>query len=317
MYAVIVVAVLLGLPTYNLRHDGLFSCPASGYGADRYLAYCQATGYGDYDHGAFLFGLEPAAIDAATNAEVIFIGNSRMQLGFSTAATANWFSPSTTRYFLLGFSHYVNIAFEAPLLRKLSPRAQVYVINADRFFEQTLSPLAAQVMQDSSARNRYEHKRLWQPAHRLMCAKLPVFCGNEYVIFRSRSTGAWQVAGGHIKNVPVSYDGPIDQTDSVAAYAAAADAFLSSLPVDRACVILTLVPYVQTDVGTAQAVAAVLKIPLVAPQPEGLNTFDGGHLDRPSAERWSAAFFEAAGPRIRGCLASRADSMAPSDGIPH
>ena len=29
---------------------------------------------------------------------------------------------------------------------------------------------------------------------------------------------------------------------------------------------------------------------------------DGYHLDGPSAERWSQAFFEAAGPEIRSCI---------------
>jgi hypothetical protein len=41
---------------------------------------------------------------------------------------------------------------------------------------------------------------------------------------------------------------------------------------------------------------------LIAPQVDGLRTFDGSHLDAASAERWSAAFLDAAGPRIRECL---------------
>jgi hypothetical protein len=35
---------------------------------------------------------------------------------------------------------------------------------------------------------------------------------------------------------------------------------------------------------------------------KGLQTWDGYHLDQPSAERWSRAFFETAGPEIRSCL---------------
>ena len=42
---------------------------------------------------------------------------------------------------------------------------------------------------------------------------------------------------------------------------------------------------------------------LVTPErSEGLQTIDGYHLDGPSAERWSQAFFKAAGPEIRSCL---------------
>src|SRR5688500_17401087 len=80
-YCLIIAVVALAAFAYSLRYQGIFSCQASGYGADRYLAYCQATSYSDYDHGAFWFGLEPEAVDAARNADVLFLGNSRMQFG--------------------------------------------------------------------------------------------------------------------------------------------------------------------------------------------------------------------------------------------
>ncbi len=122
VYIAVIVAVVGGTLVYSVRLDGLFACQASGYGSDRYAAYCQATRYGDYDHGAFWFGLEPAAIAAATNAEVLFLGNSRMQFGFSTEATYEWFSSLAAPYFLLGFSHNGNYTFAAPLLRSSTRR---------------------------------------------------------------------------------------------------------------------------------------------------------------------------------------------------
>jgi hypothetical protein len=62
----------------------IFACKASGYPSDRYISYCGATEYGDYEHGAFWFDLEPVAELSAANADVIFLGNSRTQFGFST-----------------------------------------------------------------------------------------------------------------------------------------------------------------------------------------------------------------------------------------
>jgi hypothetical protein len=303
IYVLIVLAIVIAVSGYSLRRDGVFSCQATGYASNRYLAYCQATSYGDYDHGAFWFGLEPQASEAAASADVLFIGNSRMELGFSSRATDDWFTSFSAHYFLMGFSHYANIVFEAPLLRKLNPRARVIVINADRFFEQSESAPARTVLHDSTARARYEQKRHWQPVHRALCSTIPALCGDEYVIYRSRATGRWQVTGGQIKNVPVSYDGEGKDEATIAGYVASGEEFLSALPISRECVILALVPYVKTDVTTARVVAARLGVTLIAPQPDSLNTFDGGHLDRPSAERWSAAFFAAAGPRIRQCLA--------------
>ncbi len=66
---------------------------------------------------------------------------------------------------------------------------------------------------------------------------------------------------------------------------------------------LTMVPTVNTRIGTARAIAQGLGRDLIAPELEGLNTFDESHLDQESAQRWSAAFLSAAGPEIQKCLA--------------
>jgi hypothetical protein len=306
-YALLLLVAAFAAASYSLRVNGIFSCQATGYGRDRYLSYCQATSYGDYDHGAIWYDLEPVVDDAATGADVLFLGNSRMQLGLSTRATADWFAGLRSSYYLLGFSHNGNYNFEAPLVRKLHPRARVYVINLDLFFEPIQTGPAATVMGDRGARARYEQKRLWQRVHRPICATLPFACRDEHAFFRSRATGAWIVQGGAVKPAPVKYDESVD-TAAVSAYATAGAVFLAQLPADSACIVLTIIPTTlmtpHTAIGTARAVAGALGRPLVAPTPDGLFTFDQSHLDQPSAERWSAAFFEAAGPQIQRCLAA-------------
>jgi hypothetical protein len=302
-YIVIVVSVMIVSCMIGLRRDSLFSCQASGYGRDRYLAYCQATHYGDYDHGALWFGLEPGARGAAANADVIFLGNSRMQFAFSTEAVSDWFSALSIPYYLMGFSHNGNYKFEWPLLQAISPQAKAYVVNLDLFFEQTESPPAKSVMQDAAAKGRYEQKRRWQALHRLLCTHLPALCGDEIAFFRSRATGAWVVTGGGLKGGPVAYEPVIDPT-ILSSYSDSGNTFLSHLSVDRGCVILTMVPTAKTGIRTAQAIATALGTTLIAPELDDLHTFDGSHLDRKSAQRWSAAFIEAAGPRIQQCLDS-------------
>jgi hypothetical protein len=297
----LVLAVALGAGAYSLRKYGIFSCQASGYGSDGYLSYCGATSYGDYDHGAIWFGLEPAASTAAANARVLFLGNSRTQFAFSSDATADWFSSLSESYYLLGFSHFENYTFEAPLLRKLRPRAKVYVINIDSFFERSETGPGKTVMRDESARTRYDEKRQWQRMQKAICTTFKLVCGHDEAIFRSRSTGAWLVTGNRFPSEPVSYDENIDQT-RVASYTALGKQFLSELAADRACTILTIVPTVKTSIETAKAVAPALGLNLVAPRLRGLITFDGVHLDPESAQRWSAAFLEEAGPQIRKCL---------------
>lgn len=307
LYILLILAVALGAGAYSLRKYGIFSCQASGYGTDGYLGYCGATSYGDYDHGAIWFGFEPAASTAASNAQVLFLGNSRTQFAFSSKATADWFSALSQSYYLLGFSHFENYTFEAPLLSKLHPKARVYVINIDTFFEPSETGPGKTVMRDELARTHYEEKRQWQWIHKAVCTTSRAVCGNDEAIFRLRSTGSWLVTGDRFTSEPVSYDETIDQ-NRVASFVARGGEFLPSLSDDRICTILTIVPTVNTSIGTARAIAAALGLNLVAPMPGGLVTFDGVHLDRKSAQRWSTTFFEEAGPKIRSCLSDFPDS---------
>ncbi len=310
LYALVLVLAMVAGIGVSVRHDGIFACRAGGYGDDRYLSYCQATKYADYDHGAFWFGLEPSAIEAAHRADVVFLGNSRTQFGFSSDATRRWFAEAPARFYLLGFSHFENRTFEQPLLAKVVPTARAYVINIDSFFRDKVSQPAAAVMHEAGTEARYRQKRLWQFVHRPVCSALPVLCRDDYAIFRARGTGMWQVAGGPFRATEVEYDEAVD-TAKVREYVAAGRAFLPTLAVPAGCVLFTILPAQRTEAGTARAVAAALGVPFVAPQPAGLRTFDGLHLDRPSAERWSVAFFEAAGPELQRCLATPQPAGAP------
>jgi hypothetical protein len=300
-YIMTVLGIALAICLYHIRAHGIFGCQATLYSSDRYLSYCNTTRYGDYDHGAMWFGLEPVAAAAAANAHVLFVGNSRTQFAFSSPATEEWFSATSESYYLLGFSHEENYTFEGPLLRRLRPRAKVYVINIDTFFDQLETAPGKTVMHSESAKTDYETKERWQHIQKAVCTTLKPLCGSDETIFRSRSTGAWVVIGNKFPSEPVSYDDNVD-ANKVASYRALGGKFLPGLTADPACTILTVVPTVKTGIATAQAVAADVGFRLVAPKLPGLATFDRMHLDSPSAQRWSSAFFSSAGSQIRKCL---------------
>ena len=122
---------------------------------------------------------------------MLFLGNSRLQFAFSTAATADWFSAASARYYLLGFTYFENMIFAEELLRKIRPQAKVYVINVDDFFDRSETPPVKTILHDPTARTRYETKRLWQRVHEPICKIFAVLCGREFAIFRSRETGAY------------------------------------------------------------------------------------------------------------------------------
>jgi hypothetical protein len=302
IYASIILAAAFIACGYQIRTQTIFSCPASGYSADRFLAYCQGASYADYDHGAFQFDLEPAARAFARNADVLFLGNSRLQIAFSTTATADWFSAASARYYLMGFLYYENVVFAEELLRTIRPRARVFVINVDDFFGRLESPPVKTIFHDPEARRRYEAKRLWQRIHEPVCKAFVRLCGTKFAMFRSRETGAYQSEGIALQKItPVTYDQSADQKVVDSNIAAAID-FLSHFAQGK-CVILTDVPFIETNIGNADAIAKGVGAKLVTPGVlEGLQTYDGYHLDQPSAERWSKAFFLAAGSEIRSCL---------------
>ena len=181
LYVVVLVAVLAAAFGTKIRLRGVFACPAS-YGSSAYLSDCNAAGYGDYDHGAFWFGLEQQAQQAAREARVVVLGNSRTQFGFSSPVTVRWFEERSIPFYLLGFSHYESVTFVTPILTKVRPRASAYVINADRFFADWLSPTSHRIVYERDARARYDEKRFWQGPHKALCGAFSSLCGRELAV---------------------------------------------------------------------------------------------------------------------------------------
>jgi hypothetical protein len=305
LYTVTIFAVMVASFAYQIRHAGIFACSGNLYTEDYYLGYCQGDSYGDYDHGAFWFDLEPDAVKHAAAADVLFLGNSRMAFGLSAPELGHWFSDNHLHYYLLGFSHNENINFLRPLLEKLHPRARAYVINVgDDIFVENETFVASPVMHSYGSRVKYEAKRLWQTPHQIICTWQPSLCGDDITFYRKRETGEWRFGWGRANNrEDQGYALPADR-ERVARALAIARKFIADLPVDRNCIFLTYVPASNSDRATAAALAEALGYDLISPTLDGLQTFDGMHLAPESAERFVSAFLQISGPRIRECLNS-------------
>jgi len=308
-YLLVIIASALAAYAYKLRSDGIFACSADGYSSDRFLAYCNASGYGEYDHGAVWFDLEPGLREAIGHADVVVLGNSRIQYALSNDVAKQWFQSNSISYYLLGFAFDENGRFEGPLLRKFAPKAKFYIINADRFFDRDESVIAKPIFHDSRESLHYRQLKAWQYPHRLICSNFPSVCQNKTVVYRSRETGSWSgswTSKAHAYNVqPVSV-GPANDVVRWPEFVQFGEEFLSELPVERKCVLVTIVPTVLTKRQEAATIAEELGLRFVAPQVEGLQTWDGSHLDGPSATRWATEFFRVAGPLIRACAGGEA-----------
>jgi hypothetical protein len=309
LYILVVLAAMIGAFAYHMRGAGIFACPATAYGGNHYLGYCQGSAYGDYDHGAVWFGLEPGVREEAAAADVLFLGNSRLQFGFSAPALDDWFEGAGARHYLLGFSHNETAKFTEPLLAGLEPKARAYVINVDKFFFERESPPAASVMHEPGVLARYTAKRAWQEPHRLLCGTLPALCGDAISFYRQRDTGAWSYDGSNgivastVENDRPDYgEGEPKLMAQVSANAREFADFLEGLGVAGECVILTYVPSTENNRRLANVIAAALGHELIAPDGTGLVTIDGSHLDRESAQVFTTAFLAEAGPRLARCL---------------
>jgi len=84
------VGILIG-SVGQLTVDNL-KCRSTGYDNEHFLAYCRSEKYADYEHGALFYGLEPSVIDNIRRAEVLFVGNSKVQAGFSSKALRDYFN---------------------------------------------------------------------------------------------------------------------------------------------------------------------------------------------------------------------------------
>jgi hypothetical protein len=234
-----------------------------------------------------------------------------MAFGFSSDAAHRWFTEHGLSYYILGFSHSENVTFVAPLLEGIRPTAVAYVINADNFFDDRETPPVAEIFHGDAVESRYNRKRLWQYPHRVLCSAVAALCGDDFAFYRRRSTGSWIFQGGDVlvRGGIMDASANLDQKD-IERRAALADAFFAELNVPRECVFFTVVPWAATPRAESAALAAAVGVQLFAPRTSGLQTLDGSHLDGPSAERWSAEFFEVAGDSIRRCVdgAARADA---------
>jgi len=275
------------------------ACSPIGYDSDEYLAVCDSEIYGDYEHGAFFLGLEPEAIRELKKAEILFVGNSRMQHGFSTDATARFFGQSRADrpYYLLGFGFIEPYLFTTALIEKLQPRPKVIVANLDEWFFLDLysDPGKTVIQANTTVWLNYARKRAWQTLHHAVCGWMdrpssPAWCGRKNTIFRSRTTGTWDLRNNHeAKNIPLHVSSGVDPA-KVKELLPAVHKFLRAMPVRPECVIFITVPSPHWSPDNTRAIADAVGARFVQTESAGSDwkMIDDSHLIQEHAETWSA-----------------------------
>lgn len=187
-------ALLVGTLSYA-AHLGIGSrtCDWRDARAGYFLAYCSAPAFGDYEHAAYLLDLEPNATKHLEKAQVIFLGNSRAEMAFSTVATQDFFRAHPVPYYVLGFGYDEKSEFALKVLRKFRPPIKLLVINTDPFFEPgLLSPAAKDVELPVKAYLANFAKKIIASLQQAFCRDMAEWCiPRKMSLYRAEANGMW------------------------------------------------------------------------------------------------------------------------------
>jgi hypothetical protein len=303
--AATIVAVLAKLAQFNA-----VGCDAFDRDRADYMAYCNSDRHGHYDHAAFIYDLEPGVRTSIDSANVLFVGSSHIQVAFSSDALVAFEKANpTVRPYVMGFGYFEQDIFSAAVVRKLHPAPRVLVINVDPFFSDSASVEARRLLQNPGVeRANAIAKKVGHAVANRLCADTPRsfvarrVCGNASTLYRSRNDGRWifQRPRPFLDTLTTPAFNP--GADELARFASNAERYLKGLPVERSCVVITLVPDGAVPESVARDVAARIGATFIAPHLDHLGSSDGSHLDTESGERWSAAFLAELEPLLKRCL---------------
>lgn len=274
------------------RNISLAQRPAD---ASYYLAHDRG---GHVDHHVLYHGIDAEAMAHLKNADLLFVGNSRLMFAVRPEVLAPWATAQGVEFYAFGFGYRDGDQWALELIRRHDLRARVVVVNVDGFFARPLSTGAQRVRRDTpfgARKLRFEGELSHEArryGHRLVPNWLdwygrPGFpFGNEFIAYRSRRDGSWAVSPWPDAAMPAP---TVDfQAEPVGPRLGdAARAFKAELDARGSQMVLTYVPTPDDSGGNPVALGAMLGVPVVGLGVDGLTSHDGSHLSEASAMAWS------------------------------
>ncbi|MGC2778349.1 MAG: hypothetical protein WA418_22215 [Bradyrhizobium sp.] len=303
----VVLAYLAGAVAYSARGISIAGCRVAPAGY--FISLCGSPKFGDYEHDAFWFGLEPAALENLKAADVVFTGSSRTMFAFSTSEVQSYFAARGLRQFNLGFSGEDGQAFFARLAVRHQLHPRMLVIGVDPYFSRRLSPAASAAIYDWLEVGHLLVKQAQIAYRSTLCEWQMIDCSSvQYTAFRSASDGyfVWRDVLMPDAEHPRPHETRArDFQVNVRRDARTAKRFLSRIGISPDCVVL--VPMPLPDIWPkpdpvkriAEAIGAVY---IDADTGDDLTLVDGMHLSYWSAKRFSAEFLRALDHMPQTCL---------------
>ena len=279
LYILVVLAAMVGAFAYHMRDAGIFACQATDYADDHYLGYCNGTAYADYDHGAVWFGLEPGGARGGGGGRRALPRQQPPAVRLLRPGDRRSGSPTRARsYYLLGFSDNETFKFTGPLLEE--PAAEGAGLRHQR--RQVLLRAGIAAGGGDPARSRRARALRGQAG---LAGAAPADlrgAAAASAATRSPSTATGRPASGcstarnGLKGA--ARGGQVRQAGLRQGQSRSwwrrspptPEAFIAGLGVPPACVILTYVPSPENNRLLANAIAAAVGQPLIAPHGEGL-----------------------------------------------
>lgn len=275
---------------------------------DYYLAHDRG---GHLDHHVLFHGTDGEALRNLKRADVIFVGTSRMMFALRARILTPWAAEQGISYYALGFGHRDGDEWVLEIIRRHDLHPKLVVANVDEFFGQRRSVWADRVRRDSGFGARklqlegefgHEFRRA---IHRVIPNWIDLYgrpgfpFGNEFIAYRSRTNGTWLVSPWPepVMAAPAEEFGTGPVGDRIGG---PARAFKEELDRRGTRLVLTHVPAPNHSVGNPVALGAMLGVPVVALDVDGLTSHDGSHLSEASAVLWSRRLTQDLRPYLPG-----------------
>jgi hypothetical protein len=276
----------------RIKHISIANRPP---GDEYYLAHDRG---GHLDHHVLYHGTDPIAMRHLRNADVLFVGTSRMMFAIRSHVLTPWARAHGLTYYALGFGHRDGDQWVLDIIRRHDLRPKLVVVNVDGFFGRERSEWADRVRRDSAfgAAKAQLEGEIGHEARRAIHQVIPnwldlygrpgfVF-GSEFIAYRSRENGTWRITPWPAPSMAAPAE------DYVAGevgerLATPARAFKAELERRGARLVLTYVPSPDRGSGNPVSLGAMLGVPVVGMGVDGLTSHDGSHLSEESAAFWS------------------------------
>jgi hypothetical protein len=262
---------------------------------DWYLGYFN----GDVDHSVVYNNLDGFA-DSLKRADVLFLGNSRMQYAFRNQdILRQFFSSRSLTYYNLAFGYGEGQAFPEAIIRKFDLHPKWVIVNADPFFGKLASPVASEAISFGylgAWKSNFEADEsllVQRGIHRIFpyLALSQWDLRAEWIYYRAKRDGTVRVAAWRATPRAMWLDNSAGGQPLRRSQIAAAESFRKELSARGAELVLTAIP--PSSGKAAQQLSSLLRVPLIAAQASGLATIDGSHLDDDSSKRFSVSFLDA------------------------